>query len=380
MPDREASIVGEAVLASGGGPTIAGVDATDARVMVVAGALVPPGWLAPSDISSRLPMLSRLGVHAEPVALPAEDRTLPRELAHDRWLRRRLDARTIAPGAMSAVRRLAPHGEAFGGWLVEPVHFHLGRDHVILLAGAARDLSPEHAHALMGAIEPLLAGESLAMTVLDPETWLLAGRSSDASLSLECASAEAAAGRNIEGYLPDGPDARRYRRLLNEIQMTWHEHPVNAEREARGSRAINGIWLSGPVSPPALAAWRAAQADGTARIDERLLEARLRDDRHDWLAALPAIEERLHADLSSQGASGILLCGDEESRWLRRGAGAGTLWPGAVARRLAGAVRSLLPRGGTSPSPASPRGRGAGAPADPLAAVFIESGIEAVPR
>lgn len=349
------------------------MDATHARVIVVAGALVPAGWLAPAEVSARLPRLARLGVHAGAAALPPDDRILPRELAHDRWLRGRLGAETIAPGAMTAVRRLSPHADAGQGWLMEPAHFHLGRDHAVLLAGAADDLSAAHAHALAGAIEPLLADSAFTLTVLAPATWLLTARSPGTPLDLACASAEAAAGRNIDGYLPAGPDARRYRRLLNEIQMTWHEHPANVEREAQGSRAINGVWLVGPVTPQALAAWRAAQADGVAVVDEHLLAARLRDDRGAWLEALPALDERLHAVLGAAGADSVLLCGDAEARWLRRGAAGPATLRGALAQRLAATVRSLLPGGPERPSP----GRDAGGPGvDRLAAIFTESGSQ----
>src|SRR6266446_5961742 len=49
----------------------------------------------------------------------------------------------------------------------------------------------------------------------------------------------------IEGNLPSGPDAMRFHALMNEAQMLLHEHPVNAEREARGEPALNSVWFWG---------------------------------------------------------------------------------------------------------------------------------------
>jgi hypothetical protein len=69
-------------------------------------------------------------------------------------------------------------------------------------------------------------------------------------LKLNTPSLDAARGRNIEAYNPSGADARQWRRLLNELQMTWFAHEVNAEREQRGDLPINGVWISGPVSTP----------------------------------------------------------------------------------------------------------------------------------
>src|SRR2546430_884920 len=37
----------------------------------------------------------------------------------------------------------------------------------------------------------------------------------------------------------------RFHALMNEAQMLLHEHPVNAEREARGLPALNSIWFWG---------------------------------------------------------------------------------------------------------------------------------------
>jgi hypothetical protein len=54
-----------------------------------------------------------------------------------------------------------------------------------------------------------------------------------------------AAGRNVDDHLPLGPDALRWHRLLNEVQMALHEHPVNVEREARREPELNSVWFWG---------------------------------------------------------------------------------------------------------------------------------------
>jgi hypothetical protein len=45
--------------------------------------------------------------------------------------------------------------------------------------------------------------------------------------------------------LPRGPDAGGLRRLMTELQMLLHEHPVNAQRQLRGWPALNAIWMHG---------------------------------------------------------------------------------------------------------------------------------------
>ena len=52
-------------------------------------------------------------------------------------------------------------------------------------------------------------------------------------------------GRDLFPFLPAGPDGAFVRRLLTELQMSLHEHPVNRARERAGHLAVNGVWLWG---------------------------------------------------------------------------------------------------------------------------------------
>jgi len=62
---------------------------------------------------------------------------------------------------------------------------------------------------------------------------------------MQTTPAAAARGARVDEKLPSGPDAMRFHALMNEAQMLLHEHPVNAEREARGEPALNSIWFWG---------------------------------------------------------------------------------------------------------------------------------------
>jgi len=353
-----------------------GVSSTASSVILVAGALTQPHWVPPEEIRARLVRVAALGqLRAPALQWPLRDEALPRELAHDRWLRQQLDSRVqgIAPGAATALRRLealTSGRENLQCWLLEPVHFHLAKDHLVLMAGSARGLSLPQARELAQTIEPLLAADGLALKVDSPTHWLL--EESQPQLQVECASSEAAAGRNVDGYLPAGADARRYRRLLNEIQMTWHEHPLNQQRADDGDLPINSVWLSGPVTAQAIAALRDDLAVGRYRLEESLLEPRLRDDRHAWLDALQALDTRLHEWLVSPQPPAILLCGDDQARWLQGGAAAGGRgWSDAMAKRISRLASRLRPTDRTGHGRGRAPDAGTGT-ADPLARLFTE--------
>ena len=354
----------------------AGVSEAAARVIVVAGALMQPLWVPAAELASRLARLSAMSdlQVAEADEAPRLPQALPRELAHDRWLRKLPAMRgvAIAPGAMSAVRQLARFHGDLSGWLLEPAHFHLAKDHLVLVAGATHDLTESDARQLADAVVPLLEEELFNLQVLGPATWLLTPR--EQPLQVESASFEAAAGRNVDGYLPTGNQARRYRKLLNEVQMSWHEHAVNQRREESGKLPINSIWLSGPVTWDALAAWREACEEGGCEIDETLLEARLRDDRQAWLDALQALDARLAECLTQSEPRAVLLCGDRDCRWLQRGSGVAGLrrmLQGGGMDSLARRLGSLLGALHSTRTDAA-RHRGPGGRADRLTAMFTE--------
>lgn len=52
-------------------------------------------------------------------------------------------------------------------------------------------------------------------------------------------------------FMPAGPEAAGHRRIVSEIEMALHDHPVNREREAAGLKPVNSLWLWGGGSAPA---------------------------------------------------------------------------------------------------------------------------------
>jgi hypothetical protein len=81
------------------------------------------------------------------------------------------------------------------------------------------------------------------------------------------------AGADLDGCLPAGRDAAQWHALLNEVQMLFHEHPVNHAREARGVVPVNSLWPWGGGVHPARIRARVAQvwteqplATGLARL------------------------------------------------------------------------------------------------------------------
>jgi len=146
---------------------------------------------------------------------------------------------------VSAFRRFAggPQNPAADNSLtVVPAHLHAGLDHLVLQPPEAIDTCAAEALALIDAANEFLAADQIKLQMIDPQCWLLTTqRKFDVTLS----SSAMAIGRNVDIYMPAGTDGRALRSLLNELQMLWHDHPVNLAREDAGIPKINTVWPDG---------------------------------------------------------------------------------------------------------------------------------------
>lgn len=189
---------------------------------------------------------------AQPGCLSDDTRDTLRCTASEAWLAHQFSLPTYlgwqpSEGIPYAV--WANQSQAHQGLFVarcDPVHLELGRDSLTLADPAQLTITTAEAHALLAAIAPLLDAEDLHIEINPdrPGEWLLQGE-----LAVRAATMAAVVGQNIDGWFPQnaatGSDARRWRRILNEIQMTWHDHPVNQARSAQGQPVINSVWLHG---------------------------------------------------------------------------------------------------------------------------------------
>lgn len=221
--------------------------------IVVPGALVPAPIAADVIAAASLPNLARLLSRAA-VDAPVTASASTQGAAHLGWLWQRFARRDDTP--VSAPYALQALGAAPGErhiWHADPVHFAFARDH--MLVTTLDDLPDDEATALAEEAGALLASAGASLL-------RIAGRwfvSFDRDWRLQTAPLDVALGESVQPHLPQGEDAAAWRRLLTEVQIAWHHHPVNAAREARGAAPVNGLWLHGGGRHGALPASRLAQ-------------------------------------------------------------------------------------------------------------------------
>lgn len=205
-------------------------------------------------------------------------------------------------------------------WLGELAHLALGTDRATLLPPDLMDLRAEESQALFETALPVFDDTGFAAEPLAPGRWRLR---LPAGLHPETASPRAVAGRPLDAWWQHDAATRPWRRLLNEIQMAWHEHPVNEARTARGVAPVNALWLYGGARP-----WPAPRLAKPFQIFDTLAGPQRDGDWAAWLDALAELD-RLHLAPLAQGRHGmpapnveVLLLGDDRQArlgFIRRG-------------------------------------------------------------
>jgi hypothetical protein len=323
------------------------------HVLLVAGALifeaewdqVPPGFV-PDRLAHRL-MRARRSWH--PLLAPWSDGAAQLE-----WLARAFavpgDPPVCAAYSWRATTRQsgseAPSGDV---WFCEPVHLSLEPERTVLTPIDTPPLSEAEGHELfLEAAEA--AREHRAVLKEAAGRWYLFP---DEPWSLSTLPLQAVLGASVEARLPQGAHASHWRRLLNEVQMRWHAHRVNRERESRRQQVANGLWLHGGgpwgwldpsrfdqvhTDDAVVLGWRqAARSDSSGRMPSdsltlwpHLFEPYWRRDWHAWAAGWARLDEQIDALLNVKGANRrleLVACGRQGAATFAFGRGAAVLLP-----------------------------------------------------
>ncbi len=154
---------------------------------------------------------------------------------------------------LAALRRLGEIAPAAdeeppsGTWIcADPVHLHFRQERLILADASRLNISPEEAGQLAATLNEHLA-DTGNLVVATADRWYLRMAGNVASELATIPPLSAVAGRSVETIQPE---SRELRRLLNEVQMLLHAHPVNCRREENGKMTINSLWLWGAGNQP----------------------------------------------------------------------------------------------------------------------------------
>lgn len=145
----------------------------------------------------------------------------------------------IAHALMARLIDEAPQGSWF---ILQPSHFAVGMNQISLTPYTQLDITDTESQALFDTAQQVANEYGHQMIYGNRHFWFIkAGQwqhlHTTSPLSLQ--------GSGIDVALPTGDHARDWRKLHNDIQMHWYNHPVNQAREDNNLLPVNGLWLWG---------------------------------------------------------------------------------------------------------------------------------------
>ena len=202
---------------------------------------------------------------------------------------------------VAAFSWLADTGQPPADWVMraDPVHLRADQSCLRLFDSDSFSISREEADALVAAFNAYFQEPGWKLTAPQPQRWYL---TLPQPASLQTLSPARVAGQDIDPCLPRGADAARWHAMLNEVQMLFHSHPVNAAREQRGAPPVNSIWPWGGGRLPGV-----LQPRATRLLADHPLAAGLARHAGIPFAHLPATVE----DMLTRAGAGYTLVVDD---------------------------------------------------------------------
>lgn len=211
--------------------------------------------------------------------------------------------------------------------VLSPAHYALARDHVVL---GQTPLSWEHEQdwqVLAQIARDIFSVQGGQLIAQHPDRWYWQHPETEGLLS---SMPQRALGRNVDIWMPGGNDqaARLWRRLHNELQMSWHEHDVNKKREQQDLPVANGVWLYGSGSLPEMPTGTHAVSVNTSltliqqglqywhglhdtQFMTDLSQAYAQQDAHGWRTILQRLDLDLFQPLAQSSEHlDLTLCGE----------------------------------------------------------------------
>lgn len=200
-------------------------------------------------------------------------------------------------------------------WIADLCSVAIGRDAATLTPAHLLGLSQEQADALFDAVKPLWQEIGISALPIDLGRWRIW---LPESARLNSISPAAVSTLTVTDWWPQDDSMKAWRKLLNEIQMVWHSHPVNDRRAHIGLEPVNSLWIYGGA-----AGWKPSNARQDSICLDDLTKTFLVHDWAGWIAQLPALSEKLKSlpeDLSMTlvGERRLITLSPPQQSWWQR--------------------------------------------------------------
>ena len=170
-------------------------------------------------------------------------------------------------------------------WIADLCAITIGRENATLTPPELLELSQTEADALYETVRPLWEGLGISALPIGLGRWRiwLPNNVSHHSISPAAVSA-----LSVSDLWPQEDSLKTWRKLLNEIQMVWHTHPVNVQRSQQGRDPVNSLWLYGGAS-----GWKPENPKEESIYLDTLYKNYLAEDWASWIENLKSLSDQL---------------------------------------------------------------------------------------
>lgn len=190
-------------------------------------------------------------------------------------------------------------------WLAELVHIAPSRDGAALIPASALDITEAESAELLASSQQWFTDTVFNVALDSASHWqievpdsFVAGPASPTLVSYSA----------VNDWWEQDLATRPWRRLINELQMFWFNHPVNQAREQAHKLPINSLWLVGGASRDQ---FTNLSGQRNYELYTDLAEAAARHDWGTWLEQLAGLERNLFAPLAKGNTPQLVLCGTD---------------------------------------------------------------------
>jgi hypothetical protein len=155
-----------------------------------------------------------------------------------------LDEGACPSAALSAVGAGITATDDSRDWLhAEPIHLAVGMKEVTLVPLTfTASLTKEERDALSTRLQEHITNEGFELRPTASSEWLVG---STRPFNVQSVCTEYAMRSEWNAVLPKGEGSGHIRRLMTELQMLLHDHPINEARALRNVPSVNALWLWG---------------------------------------------------------------------------------------------------------------------------------------
>lgn len=237
-------------------------------------------------------------------------------------------------------------------WLrTDPVTLWADMARVVIAGHGLADLDEFDRNEIENTVRSVLMEEGIQLHADHPERWCIA---LEEPMTGSFPPVSEALGMDLSEAMQENPEARHWRRIMNEIEIALHSCPVNIRRRQAGQHEINSVWFwGGGLIPDATehAVFDAVYSDhpvtrGLSAINDSKLQSQTEFDPDrlgpevqsvlvDWtvnlqrpgasLSELESVLDKILSDQRTKSGSLVLYCGRHDG-WRFKSAGKWRWW------------------------------------------------------